>query len=93
MTWFGPNKHVSRVVSRLDMLTRSVEHYRPTATICGTVQPWPSFLNSINYISGLSTSMTLLGPNKHVSSVVNRLDMHTCSVKHYRTNATIYGPV
>ena len=93
MTWLGPNKHVSSVVNRLDMLTWSVEHYRPSATISGPVQPWPSFLISSNQISGLSTCMTWLGPNKHVSSVVNRLDMLTWSVEHYRPSATISGPV
>ena len=93
MTWLGPNKHVSSVANRLDMLTWSVEHYRPSATISGPVQPWPSFLISSDQISGLSTCMTWLGPNKHVSSVVNRLDMLTWSVEHYRPSATISGPV
>ena len=32
-------KHKSSVVNRLDILTWSVEHYRPSATICGSVQP------------------------------------------------------
>ena len=93
MTWMGPKKHVSSVVNRLDMLTWSVEDYRHSAIISGPVQPWPSFLISSNQISDLSTCMTWLGPNKHVSSAVNRLDMLTLFVEHYRPSATISGPV
>ena len=93
MTWLGPSKHLSSVVNRLDMLTWSVEHYRPIATICGPMQPWPCFLISIHKISGLSTCMIWLESNKHVSSVVNRLDMPTWSVEHYRHIATICGTV
>ena len=44
MTWFGPNKQVLSVVNLFYMLTGSLEHYGPSATICGTVQPWPSSL-------------------------------------------------
>ena len=61
MTWMESNKHRSGVANRLGMLSWSVEHYRPSATISGPVQPWPSFLISSNQISGSSMCMTWLG--------------------------------
>ena len=66
MTWFVPNKYVSSVVNRLEMLTWSVELFWPSTTISGPVQPWSSFLISSNQISGSSMSMTWLGIKKRV---------------------------